>query len=63
MGFTTIKQGNQQDTYYTEYAVDTPADIASLPTERKYIKPGSVAIVISTSDVYMLNSHGEWVMI
>jgi len=63
MGFTTIKQGNQQDAYYTEYAVDTPADIASLPTDKKEVKSGSVAIVISTSDVYMLNTQGEWVMI
>lgn len=63
MGYTTLKQGNQQDTYYTEYAVDTPTDLASLPTEERYVKPGSVAIVISTSDVYMLNSQREWVMI
>ena len=63
MGYTTLKQGNQQDTYYTEYAGDTPADLASLPTEERYVKPGSVAIVISTSDVYMLNSQREWVMI
>lgn len=63
MGYTTIRQGNQQDTYYTEYAVDTPADLDSLPTKRTEVKPGSVAIVISTSDVYMLNTQGKWVMI
>lgn len=42
-----------------EYVVDTPDDIKNLP--RDGIMMGSSAIVISTAEVYMLNSANEWV--
>jgi hypothetical protein len=41
-----------------EYVVDTPEDILHLPTTAGW---GSICIVISTSEVYMKNSLGEWV--
>ena len=41
-----------------EYVVDTLDDIKSLPT---HAAMGSTAIVISTSEVFMLNGEKEWV--
>lgn len=43
-----------------EYAIDTPDDISSLPTD---IPMGSTALIISTSEVYMLNGSKKWVKI
>lgn len=43
-----------------EFAVDTPDDLTSLPT---HIAMGSTAIVISTGDLYMINSQGEWIQL
>ena len=41
-----------------EYVLDTPDDIENLPVSG--IPVGSFAFIISTSQVYMLNSKGEW---
>lgn len=48
------------DTKYNvvEFVVDTPADIKDLPTT---VAMGSSALVISTSEAYMLNGKKEWV--
>lgn len=43
-----------------EYVCDTPDDIVNLP---RNCGMGSTCIVISTSEVYMMNSKGEWVKI
>ena len=40
-----------------EYACDTPEDLKDLPS----CSMGSVAIVISTAELFMLNSKKEWV--
>lgn len=52
---------NDGDTAYgiKEFACDTPEDLKNLPS----CSMGSVAIVISTAEVYMLNSKKEWVKI
>lgn len=42
-----------------EYVCDTLDDIAKLP---KNCAMGSFAIVISTGDVFILNSNKEWVV-
>ena len=42
-----------------EYILDSPEDIPSLPTN---IRPGSTALVISTSNIYMLNGSKQWVL-
>ena len=55
--FNIIKQGERSSAYVTEYVADTPADLADLPTNNA---PGSTCIVISTSEVYMLNNNKEW---
>lgn len=53
-----IRQQNDNiQTYVNEYVADTEADIKDLPTN---IYPGSVCIVIETSNVYMLNSEKKW---
>ena len=47
--------------YYThEYIVDTPSDIANLPTD---VKPGSKAFVISDSTYYMMNHQKQWIKV
>lgn len=56
--YKVIKQDNNIMYNIREYACDTPDDIENLPTN---IEMGSICIVISTSEVYMLNSAKEWV--
>ena len=41
-----------------EFALDTPEDLNNLPID---ITPGSIAFIISTGSVYMLNNQSEWV--
>ncbi len=41
-----------------EYVIDTPEDIAELPITAA---PGSKAIVVSTSEIYMMNNQKEWI--
>lgn len=52
---------NGESTYgVNDYVIDTPDDIQNLP---RHCEMGSSAIVISTGEVYMKNSAGEWVKI
>ncbi len=62
MGFVRIKQQDHNNTYYTEFSVDTVNDIQNLPIQPD-VSSGSVAICIENSEVYMLTTAGEWVMI
>jgi hypothetical protein len=39
-----------------EIICDTEADVSSLPDSA----PGSMALVVSTGNVYMVNASGEW---
>ena len=43
------------------FAVDNVEDLAAISADGTYDEQGTVAIVISTADVYMLNSKKEWV--
>ncbi len=63
MAYTRIKQQDHNNTYYTEFVIDTVADLQTLPTSPDEAAQGSAAICIENSEVYMLNSHGEWVML
>jgi hypothetical protein len=63
MGYTRIKQQDHNNTYYTEFAIDSVADLANLPTDASEVAAGSAAICIENSEVYMLNSNREWVML
>jgi hypothetical protein len=40
-----------------EFVIDTAADLTTIPP----CQMGSVALDISTSEVYMVNGNGEWV--
>lgn len=63
MSYVRIKQQDHNNTYYTEFAVDTVKDISTLPTNFNEVSVGSVAICIENSEVYILNSKKEWVML
>ena len=39
---------------------DSASDVAKVAEEYDYASPGSTILDISTSNVYMLNSEGEW---
>ncbi len=57
-----IMKNGGHDTYnIKQFTLDTPDDLPNLPTSG--IAVGSAALVISTSDVYMLNSKGVWDLI
>lgn len=60
----TIRQGERTDYNYKEIFCDTQNDFDTLDlnsAEFQKICAGSVAYVIETSNVYILNSKGEWV--
>lgn len=76
MGYATLDIGGRIDSpLLMNFVVDTVQDINSLPTNhdsgepidkntvKTYCSTGSTAFVISTSEVYMLNTSGEWVKI
>lgn len=74
MAFSVLSTGDRKNSpLYREYTCDTVADLQDLPTNqpigdeygsnthKERCATGSVAIVIETSDVYMLNSSGQWI--
>ena len=52
-----LSQSGRQADRIKEYVLDDPADLDNLPVTDKM---GSTAFIISTSQVYMINSKGEW---
>ena len=42
------------------FAVDSEADLAAIIADPTYNEQGIVALVIDTSDVWMLNGSREW---
>lgn len=72
MAFKVLTSGDKKNSaYYREFVCDTEMDIESLPTnqsptdnakidEKEYCAAGSCALVIETSDVYMLTTDGVW---
>lgn len=52
-----MKQSNKVQAYVNEYVADTEDDIKDLPITDA---PGSVCIVIATSNVYMLDNQKTW---
>lgn len=55
--YTTVKHDNDVSYGINEYVCDTADDLVGLPK----CSMGSTALIISTSEVYMKNSSGEWV--
>ena len=62
MAIARIKQKDTVNAYYTEFVIDNVSDIAELPRMPE-CAPGSAAICIENSEVYMLNTKGQWKMI
>lgn len=56
-----LKQGGRVDYNYKEFYVETEADIANIQLNED-ICPGSTVFVISTSQVFILNTKKEWVL-
>lgn len=52
----TKRSGNESQ-YVNEYIADTEEDILKLP---KDCSPGSTALCVATSSVYIMNSNKEW---
>lgn len=58
MAYTIKQQGGRTDYNYKEFICDAVEDLSKLPVNSA--SAGSVAYVIATGDVYMLNSKKEW---
>lgn len=56
--FKIVAENGETKKDIYEIVVDTPEDIIDLP---RHFGTGSVAIVVSTAEVYMKNNEGEWV--
>lgn len=50
-------QGTQAECY-----ADSASDVTDLETfaRENHLKPGSSCLILSTSEVYMLNTEGQW---
>ena len=57
MAYRIMSQNGKDQYSLTEFVVDIEGDVASLPTD---VAPGSAALIVSTSDVYILNTEKEW---
>lgn len=55
-----VKQGSRTDYNYKEYFLDDDSELSKIPVND--CCPGSIAYVISTQKVYILNSNKEWVI-
>ena len=55
-----VKQGSRTDYNYKEYVLDTKDDLVNINTGE--CCPGSVAYIIDSKELYMLNSKKEWVL-
>lgn len=59
--YNYMSQGEAISHKIVQFAADTRADIANLPTST--IEAGSSCIVIEDSSVWMLNSEKQWIEI
>lgn len=55
-----LTQSGQVEYNVREFYLDTPSDLESL--KQVTCSPGSSAMVLSTGDIYIKNSQGEWVL-
>ena len=58
------KQGGRADYNYKEIFLDTANELSEISTASflKDVSPGSVAFVISTGAIYILNSLKVWIL-
>ena len=59
MAYKLTKQGSRDDYNLKEFFCDTASDLAEI--DKTTACAGSVAYVIATSDVYILNNNKEWI--
>ena len=59
--YSMYKQNDNISAYVSDFVCDTEADIASLPTNKKEVYPGSTCLVAQTGEVYVLNASNQWV--
>lgn len=52
-----MKQGDETNYSLSEFIVDAPSDVSSLPID---VAPGSTCLVIDTSDVYIMGNNKKW---
>ena len=59
----TVKQGGRVDYNYVEIFLDEESELEDILEDPAYknICPGSIAYVIKTGTVYILNSQKEWI--
>lgn len=59
----TVKQGGRVDYNYMEIFLDNADELNNILEDPAYknICPGSVAYIIATGAVYILNSQKEWI--
>lgn len=55
--FSQTQTGSKITPGLVELVIDKESDLTSVPT---HYAPGSVCIVIESSNVYMLNNEKEW---
>lgn len=55
-----VKQGGRTDYNYKELFLDSQAELQSIDTNT--LCPGSIAYIIASGDVYILNSSKTWVI-
>lgn len=60
MGYYIRANNGHIGTNIKEYVIDTVSDLNTLPTDTRQVGPGSAAICVENSAVYMLNTKGEW---
>ena len=60
MAYSEIVEGGRRQKAACEYVLDSTADLDSIPTD--LAGPGSMAIVPSAGEIYMMTPAGEWVL-
>ncbi len=58
MGYRLTATNGKAQYNQDEWVCDTVADLQKIPAERSNM--GSIALIIETSQVFMLTSKGEW---
>lgn len=55
-----LRQNDDTDYNYKEYYLDTKEELSQIETA--YCCPGSIAYIINSTDVYILNTNKQWVI-
>lgn len=55
-----IRQGSRTDYNYKEYILDTKNDLVNINISE--CCPGSIAYIIDSKELYILNNKKEWVL-